>query len=100
MAEKISILQEKVKKLDKNSLWDILWETHNDVLIRCVYGFSQEARERIINYLGKAHGKLIIKDTVRLAETELKEMDVLDAVVKMDYIVEKMINGTKESDYL
>lgn len=90
LLKKLSILEKKVMELDNESIQKVLQKVHNEVLVQCLYGFHQEAREKILdNFSGFLDDYLRMEDVVfmevlrDLGWRKIKEADILTAVLKM-----------------
>ena len=67
----------------------------NYMLEKCLYGFGQEAREKIVDNLQEKLGYMIMEDTIYFAEGEVKE--VLEAVDAMNDIIDRLHENSEIS---
>jgi len=88
--EKIPVLEVKVKKMDNTSMQKVIREMNNDILAKCLFAFGQEAREKIIDNLAERFGYMVMEDVILLAKTKVREKDILDAVIEMNNIIDRL----------
>jgi len=90
LLENISVLEMRVKKMNRKTLQKVLQAVSTHGLTRCLYGLGREAQEKIIDHIGEMQGYMIMEDAGYLAETKVREEEVLDAVLEMNHFIDRL----------